>query len=66
MSNENGANSEVLGITQRGEISNTDMKPMGNEAHGETGEMVVADVMTKVTMNETTAEIKMGASSSND
>jgi len=60
-----GANRVALGTRQ---AWNTEWEPMANEEEGETAEMEMegVEVEKDVTISETTAEIKMGAATSND
>jgi len=63
-----GANTVALGTRQARDIRNGEGegKPMADEEQGDTGEMEGAEMEQDVTMSETTAEIQMGAATSND
>jgi len=65
-----GANRVALGTRQATDTINVEGEgePTANKEQGDTGEMERAEMeMEKdVTMSETTAEIEMGAASSND
>jgi len=61
-----GANRVALGTMQARNTRNREGEPMADKEGGNTGEMEVAEVERDVTMSETTAEIKMGAATSND